>query len=171
MASGNQSRQEGQTDGSFNNLTTKTCIAKLAFKHREAQLRRFSLVTLFALTTSMLAPVSAANAFDISFEWGNIPLCTSGRPNTVANPTFNLRNVPAGTTQIQFKLVDKDVPDFNHGGALVPYAGGNTVPNGAFRYKSPCPPNGKHTYEWTARAADSNGKILGNASAKRQYPE
>ena len=40
-----------------------------------------------------------------------------------------------------FKLVDLDVKSYNHGGGWVEYKGQSTIEPGAFKYKSPCPPN------------------------------
>lgn len=123
-------------------------------------------LAFFALTTS------TASAFEIGFDWAGLKLCTSGNPNTVGNPKFTLKDVPAGTKYIRFRLVDRDVPGYNHGGGVVAWDGESTVQPGAFKYKSPCPPSGKHTYEWTATAqkAKSGGK-LGVAKARRRYPE
>lgn len=121
---------------------------------------------LFAMTSSM------ASAFEIGFDWAGLKLCTSGNPNTVANPKFTLKDVPAGTKYIRFRLVDRDVPAYNHGGGVVAWDGKSTVQPGAFKYKSPCPPSGKHTYEWTATAqTGKSGGKLGVAKARRKYPE
>lgn len=112
-----------------------------------------------------------AHAFDISFDWKGLKLCTSGQPNTVANPQFALKDVPAGTKFIRFRLKDLDVPSYNHGGGVVAYSGQKVIQPGAFKYKSPCPPNGKHTYQWTATAQKrKNGGKLGTAQASRKYP-
>lgn len=108
-------------------------------------------------------------AMSLSFSWGNIPRCTDGDPNRVNNPSFKLSGVPAGTTKIKFRMTDRDVPSYNHGGGTVDYSGNNIAP-GAFKYKSPCPPNGKHSYEWKATAQDAKGKTLGTAKAKKNYP-
>jgi phosphatidylethanolamine-binding protein (PEBP) family uncharacterized protein len=124
-----------------------------------------------ALMTLVLSTASA-NAFEIGFDWTGLKSCTNGRPNTVANPGFALKDVPEGTKFIKFRLVDRDVPDFNHGGGVVAWSGEATVPKGAFKYKSPCPPNGTHTYEWTATAqTKKNGGKLAVAKASRRYPE
>ena len=109
--------------------------------------------------------------FKVSFEWGDIPKCTTGNPNTVGNPVFKLQGVPAGTTSIQFKLKDRDVPGYDHAGSKrLGISGDGTVPTGVFKYKSPCPPNGVHTYEWTSTARNGN-KVIGQAVAQRKYPE
>jgi len=127
----------------------------------------------FVLSLSLaLAGLSTpALAFEIGFDWSGLKLCTSGKPNTVGSPRFKLSDVPAGTQFIRFKLVDLDARDYNHGGGVVAYDGGGVVPAGAFRYKSPCPPNGSHRYEWTATAQSrKNGGKLGTAKARRSYP-
>ncbi|MCB1416357.1 MAG: hypothetical protein KDJ64_08075 [Nitratireductor sp.] len=96
--------------------------------------------------------------------------CTSGNPNRVSNPAFKLSAVPDGTAKIRFKMKDLNVPSYNHGGGTVTYSGGSTIAPGAFNYKSPCPPNGAHNYQWTATALDAKGKKLGEAKATKRYP-
>ena len=114
-----------------------------------------------------------ANDFEISFNWDGLKLCTTGNPNIVDNPSFKLSGVPEGTKWINFKMTDLDVPSYNHGGGWVEYNGKNLIESGAFKYKSPCPPNGKHKYQWTAVAKEKKGtfgKTLGKASETKIYP-
>lgn len=126
---------------------------------------------LVLAATLAIAP-TLGSAFEIGFEWGGLKLCTSGNPNTVTNPKFTLKDVPAGTEYIRFRLVDRNVPSYNHGGGTVKWDGKSTVAPGMFKYKSPCPPGGRHTYEWTATALKSKtGGKLGEAKARRTYPE
>lgn len=120
------------------------------------------------LTGFMALPAQAE--MSLSFQWGDIPLCTSGRPNTVGNPAFVLRGVPAGTDTVEFRLKDLDVPSYNHGGAKLGITRDIAVPFGTFTYKSPCPPSGSHRYEWTATARNGR-QVLGTAKAVRNYPE
>ena len=122
--------------------------------------------TIFATPASCLA-----EEFSISFEWGDIKKCNTGNPNRVSNPIFTLNNVPEGTKFLKFKMKDKNVPSFNHGGGKIEYFGENVIEPGAFKYKSPCPPGGTHTYEWTvtAQSKKSGGK-LAVAKAKKKYP-
>jgi hypothetical protein len=89
----------------------------------------------------------------------------------VGSPAFVLTGLPNGTATVEFRLKDLNVPSFNHGGAKLSITRDMTVPFGTFRYKSPCPPNGTHTYEWRVTVRDANGKVLEVASAKRKYPE
>ena len=127
---------------------------------------------LLTVTIFLAMPVSA-EAFTLSFEWGDIPLCTTGRPNVVPNPRFVLSNVPEGTRFIEFKMTDLNVPSYDHGGGTVEYNGRNVVEPGAFKYKSPCPPGGAHRYRWTARAKKKTGLFsgsIGKAQAVKRYP-
>lgn len=111
-----------------------------------------------------------ANAFSFTFEWGDIPLCTSGHPNIVDNPLFSLSGVPEKAAAIRFDLTDLQVPAFRHGGGTVDFTGATEIRPGAFRYKSPCPPGGHHTYRWTATVVDAAGNALARASAEKRYP-
>lgn len=119
-----------------------------------------------------ISPVHAQK-FSIEFDWGNIPLCNTGSPNTVENPAFRLKDVPKGTKFIRFGLTDLDVPSYNHGGGTVAYTGQTEIKPGAFKYESPCPPGGSHTYEWAATAKDGDGFFadsLGSAKTSKSYP-
>ena len=113
-----------------------------------------------------------AESFGFSFdEWGKFKKCTSGRPTRVENPIFKLSNVPDGTIKIKFSLQDLNARSYNHGGGAVKYVGQSVIETGAFKYKSPCPPRGVHTYEWTAKAYDAKGEIIARAKIKKKYPQ
>ena len=88
-----------------------------------------ALIAVVALTAS-----AAQAEMSLSFKgWGNIPSCTTGRPNTVGNPAFTLKGVPAGTTRIHLRLKDLDVPNYNHGGGKVKMSADGTIPAGSFK--------------------------------------
>ncbi|WP_299349553.1 hypothetical protein [uncultured Shimia sp.] len=128
-------------------------------------------ISILTVVAMCLASPAAAE-FSLSFKgWDNIPLCTSGNPNTVGNPEFTLKGVPDGTTTVQFQPKDLDVPNYNHGGSKkLKITKDGKVPAGTFSYKSPCPPSGSHTYQWTATAR-KGGKKLATAMAQRKYPK
>lgn len=135
-------------------------------------MRRF-LVLLTPIMALTLAQNAIADEFSLSFEWGDIPSCTSGNPNRVDNPVFTLKNVPAGTKFLSFNMTDLDKPSFNHGGGTIEYSGQDVIAPGAFKYESPCPPDGTHTYEWSVKAKESDGFFsgsLGSATATKAYP-
>ena len=100
-------------------------------------------LALSALLAGLAGP---ALAFDIGFDRSGLKSCTTGKPPTVASPAVTLTDVPEVTRCIRFKLVDRDVPAFNHGGGVVKWNGERMIPAGAFKYRSPCPPKGSHTY-------------------------
>ena len=127
---------------------------------------RFLLVLLLAI-----AFVGSARAMDLSFEWGDTPSCSTGNPKKIANPVFGLSDVPKETTSLKFKLVDLDVPNYNHGGGTVEFTGQSEISAGSFKYRGPCPPNGVHEYQWTVTALDGEKNALATATAERDFPE
>ena len=130
------------------------------------------MIARTVLSAMLIAVTSTAHAFEISFNWDGLKVCNNGNARPVDSPEFLLKDVPAGTNFIRFRMVDKNVPEYNHGGGIVEYSGGDVVAAGQFKYNSPCPPGGTHTYEWTATAqSKKNGGKLGVAKAKRTYPE
>ena len=130
-------------------------------------MKKFLLIILIYFFTT----ISAFAEFSFTFEWGDIKKCTTGNPNKVSNPIFNLVDVPDGTVELRFRMKDKDVPNYNHGGGKIKnYNGEETIQPGAFKYKSPCPPSGSHTYEWTITAVGDKKKKLGKAKASKKYP-
>lgn len=128
-------------------------------------------LTRIIIISALFAGMSTtAQAFSLQFDWGDISRCTTGSPNTVKNPIFTLKDVPEGTKKLRFKLRDLNVRSYNHGGGTVAYTGASKITPGAFTYKSPCPPNGRHNYQWSATALDANNKSIGTAKAKKRYP-
>lgn len=104
-----------------------------------------------------------AYAFSASFSW-----CSGG------SPRFELADVPAGTAKLQFRMTDRNVPSFHHGGGTVAFSGQGSVPCGAFSsgFVGPSPPPGQvHIYEFTIKALSATGAVLATATAQRKYPE
>ena len=129
---------------------------------------RIAALLLFLVMTTV-----AAEEFTLSFEWGDIPPCATGWPNSVPNPIFILANVPDGTKYIKFEMTDLDVPSYNHGGGTIAYTGQNIIEPGAFNYASPCPPTGVHQYEWTAKAKKKKSffsRAIDVAKSVKNYP-
>ena len=119
---------------------------------------------------AVLAPLAAlAQAgFAVTPTWEGVKAC-SGQPTSSPSPAFSLAGVPAGTAELEFRMVDLDAPSFNHGGGKVRYGGQARIPPGAFQFIGPCPPQ-THRYEWTVTARDGSGKSLGTARAIKNYP-
>src|SRR5204863_7775782 len=135
-------------------------------RHNRRRLTMRRALLAAAVIVLLAAP---AQAFEVSFDWGNVPSCTTGIPITVPSPEFKLSRVPEGTAKLDFHLHDLNA-DYDHGGGSVAYAGEGSVAPGAFTYQSPCPPDGPHVYEWTVTAFDAQGKEIGMAKVQRRYP-
>ena len=136
-------------------------------------MRFFKILLVLPLIAVMLSASPAqAEGFSFTFEWGDIPSCDTGSPNTVPNPIFTFKNLPSGTKIISMNLIDPDASNYDHGGGEIKYSGQDVIQPGAFEYKSPCPPSGVHNYEWTAWALDKNEDSIGGpAKSTRDYPE
>jgi len=121
-----------------------------------------------------------AGKITLSFDWGDIRLCTSGIPNSVSNPIFTISSIPENAKWAKFSLTDLNVPGYPHGGGWVELQGstsidtdGNTIiDRGKFMYKSPCPPRGSHTYRWDVYFTEVvySTTIIDGASASKKYP-
>lgn len=113
-----------------------------------------------------LALASAAHAdMKVSFDWGPTKKCLDSK-----SPPMTLSGVPDGTVKLDIRMRDQNVPGFTHGGGKVAWNGQKSLPYGAFRYKGPCPPSGKHKYRFTVKALDGKGKVIGTAQADRMFP-
>ncbi|SPJ29788.1 hypothetical protein [Falsiruegeria mediterranea] len=55
---------------------------------------------LFGAAMAAFLSTPAAAEFKFSFDWSGLKLCTTGSPNTVANPRFKVSGLPAGTTAV-----------------------------------------------------------------------
>lgn len=108
------------------------------------------------------SPSDAQSAFGIKYTW-----CSG-------SPDIQLSNVPKGTTEIEFRMMDLMAQSFNHGGGTVKYSNQKSIACGAFNssYTGPSPPPPQiHEYELTATAKDKDGKVLGTAKFMRKFPE
>jgi phosphatidylethanolamine-binding protein (PEBP) family uncharacterized protein len=107
-----------------------------------------------------------ALAFSVRFSWSGIKPCGK------ISPAFTIQNAPKETESLRFVLKDKDAPNFQHGGAAVPYDGGGVIPEGEIDYIGPCPPPGSiHHYVWTIEALDNAGRVIAWETAEGRFPE
>lgn len=118
---------------------------------------------LFILAILLGGATSASAEMSMSFDWGPTKKCDT------KSPPISVKNAPEGTAKLQFSMTDLNVPSYRHGGGTVDYA--KSIPYGAFRYKGPCPPSGKHKYRFTVKALDAKKKTLATATATRSFPE
>jgi hypothetical protein len=116
---------------------------------------------------ALLLGAAPAAAMSLTFAWSARDRCAT------SSPAFQLSALPSGTARIELRMIDLNVPTYDHGGGAVavsPQGGRASVAAGAFSYRGPCPPSGQHRYRWTARALDAQGRSLGTASATRAFP-
>ena len=121
-----------------------------------------SLAGLGIATVALSSTGSGALAFSASFAW------------CAGSPSFEPKDVPAGTAKLQFAMTDLNVPSFHHGGGTVAYSGQATVPCGAFAsgFTGPSPPPGEvHTYQFSIKALGPNGAVLATTTARRKFPQ
>jgi phosphatidylethanolamine-binding protein (PEBP) family uncharacterized protein len=128
-------------------------------------------LSIFLILSFVMGCVSAKvspNAVElgVKFSWSKASKCSRTSPN------IYLSNVPAGTKLFQVRLKDFDAPGWNHGGGKVANNGSGVIKAGALKsgYNGPCPPNGVHSYEFTVKAIDKDGVIIGIGKAVRKFP-
>jgi hypothetical protein len=127
--------------------------------------KTYQYIVAAAGVAAIVSCSSGVFAMSVKFSWAGYQACGSG------SPAFNVSDLPRGTTRLAFKMVDQNVSSYPHGGGTVAYDGAREIPAGAFSYKGPCPPSGQqHTYEWTVRALDTNGKVLGSITTTEKFP-
>ncbi len=117
------------------------------------------LIALASLPGSALAA-----DLQVDFSWAGVNACTT------RTPAFKIGGIPDGTKKLSFKMVDLNKPGYPHGGGTVDYAGSGDIPAGAFHYVGPCPPFGKHTYEFTVQALAAGGKVLASGKSSKPFP-
>lgn len=97
-----------------------------------------------------------AQALEVQWDWKRAHKCST------SSPQIKVAGIPDGTKLLRVKLVDNDVPTYNHGGGEVPNDGSGVIAEGALKsYNGPCPPNfGSfgHDYTFTVTALGEDGK-------------
>ena len=122
-------------------------------------------LVFIAVAVAAIALPLNASAMSIKFSWAGYTACSS------RSPAFTVSEVPAGTVKLAFRMIDREVPTYPHGGGTIAYSGSSDVPAGAFSYKGPCPPGGQqHSYQWTVQALDSKGHAIASTSAAEKFP-
>ena len=111
-----------------------------------------------------LLGVSMAQAqMAVNFEWLREHRCSK------ASPALLVSGIPLGTTALAVKLIDNDVPGWNHGGGKVAVEGVQEFtikPAALDTYNGPCPPNFSnfgHEYQFVVRAIDVSERELAQA--------
>jgi phosphatidylethanolamine-binding protein (PEBP) family uncharacterized protein len=124
-------------------------------------------IALSVLAVSGLSGALAADQLGVQFTWAGTKACSS------IPPAFEITNVPKETKYLSFKLVDRNLPGYDHGGGEIAYRGSANIRAGSFGgdYRGPCPPAGEvHNYEWTVDALDSKKSILTEGKGTASFP-
>lgn len=111
-------------------------------------------------------PKGAAK-MDLDFSWEGIQPCTH------ESPEIRVSGIPQGTLELQVKLANIAVPEWNQGGGKVANDGSGIIAAGALDigYNGPCPPPGKrYKYEFSVMALDAQGAIIGFGKSRRTFP-
>jgi phosphatidylethanolamine-binding protein (PEBP) family uncharacterized protein len=102
----------------------------------------------------------------VDFSWEGIQPCTH------ESPEIRVSAIPDGTSELRVNLRDISMPAWNHGGGNVINDGSGIIPAGALNigYNGPCPPRGRHKYEFSVMAMNADGVIIGFGKVRRSFP-
>ena len=125
------------------------------------------LVAALALAGCVSEKVSPnAVTLDVDFSWEKTARCSN------VSPVIRVGGFPKGTVSFKVRLVDLDVPSWNHGGGTVASDGSGVIPAGALKagYNGPCPPSGTHSYQFIVKALDAEGTVIGQGKRAQDFP-
>jgi phosphatidylethanolamine-binding protein (PEBP) family uncharacterized protein len=102
----------------------------------------------------------------VEFSWEGTSRCSN------VSPVIRVTGAPHGTTSFKVRLVDLNVPTWNHGGGTVAHDGSGVIPAGALKsgYNGPCPPSGTHSYQFIVKALDAEGTVIGEGKSVQKFP-
>ena len=123
-----------------------------------------SMFLILGCAGAKVAPDAADLGVD--FSWENTKPCSR------VSPVIHVADFPVQTTWFKVSLKDLDVPDWNHGGGKFANDDSGVIPAGALKegYSGPCPPGGSHRYQFTVKAVDKEGTIIGIGKRTRRFP-
>lgn len=124
-------------------------------------------VVLLTLTGCKTIPVAAdASKLDVQVKWTEKSGCSR------VSPPITLKGLPASTKFIEVRMVDLDLPTFNHGGGDIDYIGQTIIAEGSLKFfNGPCPPN-PHNYKFTVNAINADkSAVVGVGEVNKRYPE
>lgn len=130
--------------------------------------KTFMLIFVTSLLSGCFATLDKnASKLNVAFEWTEKSRCSS------ISPPISVTNIPDSTKFLSVRMVDLNVPSYNHGGGEIAYTGSSSIQEGALKsFNGPCPPGGAHRYEITVQALNADKKVIvGQGSAIRQFPK
>ena len=124
----------------------------------------FLLLLVLGCATAQAAPDAAELSVD--FSWKGVKNCSK------YSPEIRIKDIPTGTKYFEVKLKDLDAPRWKHGGGKIENNDSGIIQAGALKdgYNGPCPPSGSHRYEFTVKALNAEGIIIGIGKAVRNFP-
>jgi phosphatidylethanolamine-binding protein (PEBP) family uncharacterized protein len=124
----------------------------------------FSFLLVSGCATTKVAP--DAVDLTVDFSWEGIKRCSNH------SPEINVSGIPPTTKSFKVELKDLDVPTWDHGGGAVTNDGSGLIPPGSLKsgYNGPCPPSGSHSYQFTVKAVNEAGIIIGIGKATKKFP-
>jgi phosphatidylethanolamine-binding protein (PEBP) family uncharacterized protein len=119
--------------------------------------RSISLLLCFIVLYSCEKVSSDAVNFELDYSWGT-ELGVNRK-----SPEIRFTGIPANTKFLEVQLIDLDQKFADHGEVeKIAYVESNVIPYGSLKnYIGPSPPPQGHLYEYTIRAIDENGVIVG----------
>ena len=124
-------------------------------------------MALFLLSCQQAPPPEAVK-MGVEFSWSS-----TEDPGGIS-PEISLTQIPDGTEKFLVEMKDLDFPMADHGSGHVDYSQEPVIKAGAVKgtYVGPRPPPGKvHNYQFTVKALDKDGKLIGIGIQSRPYPE
>ena len=124
-----------------------------------------SMVLIFAVVGCSNEKVSPdAVGLTIDFSWKETKDCTD------ISPELHIQGIPDGTMFIDVDMWDL-TNRYHHGGGKVTYDGTGVIARGALReYRGPCPSLGSPRYEFTVKALDAKGVVIGKGIKMKRFP-
>jgi phosphatidylethanolamine-binding protein (PEBP) family uncharacterized protein len=117
-------------------------------------MRRARVATLVAVLTGACATVDSSTPPRMGVDFG----FAAKHKCQGVSPEIRLTGVPAGVSKYDVRMVDLDVPSFNHWNETLP-ATGSVIREGAGKaYYGPCPPSGTHRYQIAVTARDGKNQ-------------
>ena len=87
------------------------------------------------------------------------------------SPKLQLKGVPQKTAYFKIKMHDLDA-NYPHGSIKLNNDGSGVIKAGAIdNYQGPSPPSSPHRYEFTVKAFNKEGVLIGVGTKMREYPE
>ena len=117
-------------------------------------MRRAAAVAMLALLATACASVDTSKLPRMGVDYG----FAAKHKCQGVSPEIRLTGVPPGVSKYDVRMVDLDVPTFNHWNETLPAAGAVIRESAGKAYYGPCPPSGTHRYQIAVTARDGKNQ-------------